>query len=64
VDLAIQTLPRPTILFSSTTDAAGPCPAVTVLASSRYGQAAPLRLRLIALIYERLLAAGISLRES
>jgi small-conductance mechanosensitive channel len=47
----------------STTDAAGPCTEVTVLASSRYGQAAPLRLRLIALIYERLLAEGITLRE-
>jgi small-conductance mechanosensitive channel len=48
----------------STADAAGPCTEVTVLASSSYGQAATLRLRLIALIYERLLAAGISLRES
>jgi small conductance mechanosensitive channel len=47
----------------STTDAAGPCTEVTVLASSTYGQAAALRLRIIALIYERLLAEGITLRE-
>jgi hypothetical protein len=33
------------------------------LAHSRFGQAAVLRLRLIALIYERLAAAGITLRE-
>jgi moderate conductance mechanosensitive channel len=47
----------------STTDVAGPCTEVTVLASSAFGQAAALRLRLIALIYERLHAAGITLRE-
>jgi moderate conductance mechanosensitive channel len=47
----------------STSDAAGPCTEVTVLAHGRFGQAAALRLRLIALVYERLLAAGISLRE-
>jgi small conductance mechanosensitive channel len=47
----------------STTDTAGPCTEVTVLASSTYGQAAALRLRIIALIYERLLAEGITLRE-
>ena len=47
----------------STTDAAGPCTEVTVLANSNFGQAAALRLRIIALIYERLLTAGITLRE-
>jgi small conductance mechanosensitive channel len=47
----------------STTDAVGSCTEVTVLASSTYGQAAALRLRIIALFYERLLAEGITLRE-
>ena len=47
----------------STTEAAGPYTEVTVLANSAFGQAAMLRLRLIALIYERLQAAGITLRE-
>jgi moderate conductance mechanosensitive channel len=47
----------------STTDAAGPHTEVTVLASSGFGQAATLRLRLIALIYERLHRAGVTLRE-
>jgi moderate conductance mechanosensitive channel len=48
----------------STSDTAGPYTEVTVLASSGFGQAAALRLRLIALIYERLHGAGISLREA
>jgi small conductance mechanosensitive channel len=47
----------------STTETAGPCTEVTLLASSNYGQAAALQLRLIALIYERLAAEGITLRE-
>jgi small-conductance mechanosensitive channel len=47
----------------STSDAAGSCTEVTVLAYSSFGQAATLRLRLIALIYERLQAAGLTLRE-
>ena len=47
----------------STTDAMGPHTEVTILANSSYGQAATLRLRLIALLYERLHAAGITLRE-
>jgi small-conductance mechanosensitive channel len=48
----------------STTDAAGPHTEVTVLASSGFGQAATLRLHLIALIYQRLHAAGIALGEA
>jgi small-conductance mechanosensitive channel len=47
----------------STSDAAGPRTEVTVLANSSFGQAAALRLRIIALIYERLAAAGIPLGE-
>jgi small-conductance mechanosensitive channel len=47
----------------STSDTAGPYTEVTVLASSSFGLAATLRLRLIALIYERLHGAGIALRE-
>jgi small-conductance mechanosensitive channel len=47
----------------STTDVMGPYTEVTVLANSSYGQAATLRLRVIALIYERLRAVGINLRE-
>jgi hypothetical protein len=47
-----------------TSDVAGPGTEVTVLAHSRFGEAAALRLQLIALIYERLTSAGIGLRES
>jgi small-conductance mechanosensitive channel len=47
----------------STADDAGPCTEVTLLVNSSFGQAATLRLRLIALIYGRLRSAGITLRE-
>ena len=46
----------------STTEVMGPHTEVTVLANSAFGQAATLRLRLSALIYERLQAAGINLQ--
>lgn len=46
----------------STADTMGACTEVTVLATSAFGQAATLRLRLIALIYGRLAAAGITLQ--
>jgi hypothetical protein len=45
----------------STSDAAGPCTEMPVLARSGFGKAAALRLRIVALIYERLVAAGITL---
>lgn len=47
----------------STSDTMGPYTEITVMANSTFGQAAALRLRLIVLIYDRLLAAGITLRE-
>ncbi len=47
----------------STAEAMGSRTEITVLAKSSFGQAAALRLRLIALIYERLRAAGITLQE-